>query len=66
MMKLKLLPNLRWSGSLKVFGKEPAGYAVQFDAVVDAMPEGSERIVYDRAVLSAKQLEDWTGWKESP
>lgn len=63
-MKLALRPGLRWSGSLRVIGKEPAGYAVKFDAVITAMPEGSERIVYDHAVLSAKQLEDWTGWRE--
>lgn len=62
-MKLKLLPGLRWSGSLKVLGREPAGYTVAFDAVSVAR-DGSHLFIYDHAVLSAKQLEDWTGWKE--
>ena len=60
--KLKLLPGLRWSGQLTVLEQVGAGYAVAFDAV-DARADPQERHVYDRAVLTAKQLKDWTGWE---
>lgn len=57
---LALLPGLRWKGKVRVECKEGDGYLVQFDAeIVD--PAVLERIVYDRTVLTQKQLFDWTG-----
>lgn len=63
--KLALLPGLRWEGSLTVMSKEPTGYAVEFDAVAP-QADPQERHVFDRAVLTAKQLKDWTGFEEKP
>lgn len=61
-MKLDLLPGLRWAGHLTVLREHEDGYAVEFDAT-DAKAT-TERYVMDRTVLTAKQLCDWTGWKE--
>ena len=64
--KLALLPGLRWEGSLRIISKEPNGdYAVEFDAVAPKA-DTQERYVFDRTVLTAKQLKDWTGWEETP
>lgn len=57
--ELAILPGLRLTGKLKLLGKEPAGYSVAFNA------KSKTEYVYDRAVLSAKQVKDWTGWEES-
>jgi hypothetical protein len=67
-LHLKLLDGLKWSGSLTVDG--PAvddrigrkRWAVGFDAEIT---EGTDKgmFVYDRALLTAKQIEDWTGVK---
>lgn len=65
-LKLPLLPGLRWQGTMTVEG--PIGiteegaptFLAHFDAeVLD--PRVIERFVFDRAVLSAKQIHDWTG-----
>ncbi len=59
---LPLLPGLRWAGKLRVLSREADGrYAVAFDAE-DARADLQERFVYDRAILTAKQLKDWTGF----
>jgi len=61
--KLKLLPGLRWRGQLTIMSIEPSGYAVAFDAEATD-PEVISRFIFDRAVLTAKQIKDWTGWEE--
>ena len=59
---LDLLPGLRWEGKLHVLSREPCGgYLVDFDAV-DLRNHGLERHIMDRAILTPKQLKDWTGW----
>lgn len=64
-LTLKLLPGLRWRGKLTVTRRtEDGGYAVEFNAE-SPKADPQERWVYDRAVLTAKQLTDWTGWAES-
>jgi hypothetical protein len=59
---LLLLPGLRWQGKLRVVSRTAGGYAVEFDAV--GIDSGAKQFIYDRAVLSPKQLADWTGWRE--
>ena len=62
-MKLKIRSGLRWRGSLTVIERRgDDGYLVQFDAEVVGASAGSARHVYDRALLSAAQLVDWTGY----
>jgi hypothetical protein len=56
--KLDLLPGLKWKGYLKILEVRKDGYVVQFTA------QGSAGWVYDHAVLTAKQLKNWTGWSE--
>ena len=63
-LTLRLLPGLRWRGKLTILSREPDGYAVAFDAVI-VDPSVRERFVFDRTVLTAEQLEAWTGWRES-
>jgi hypothetical protein len=58
-----LLPGLRWRGKLTILSREPDGYAVAFDAVI-VDTSVRERFVFDRTVLTAAQLEAWTGWRE--
>jgi hypothetical protein len=63
-LTLTLKPGLRWRGRLVVQSREPNGcYAVAFTAEV-ADPKVIDRYVYDHAVLTAAQLEAWTGWRE--
>lgn len=63
---LPLLPGLRWKGKLTVeapnLGKrgKPDGWLVQWDAE-ETSPEIQARFIYDRAILTAKQIKDWTG-----
>lgn len=65
-MKLPLLAGLRWRGKLTVEGPhvdkrgKAAGWQVQWDAeVVDqSVLEG---FIFDRAILTSKQVKDWTG-----
>lgn len=61
--KLKLLPGLKWRGHLTVLSREPEGFAVAFDAE-SPKADPRERYVFDRAVLTPKQLENWTGWTD--
>lgn len=61
--KLRLLPGLKWQGHLIIIASVPDGYAVQFDAT--GIDSGMKQHIYDRAVLSARQLKDWTGYRES-
>jgi hypothetical protein len=56
---LKLLPGLKWSGKMHVTGKVDGGYLVEFDA--EGRANSRERYIYDRAVLTAQQIEEWTG-----
>lgn len=60
--KLKLLPGLRWSGELKILAERRDGYTVQFNA--QGIDSGAVQYIYDRTVLTAKQLKDWTGWSK--
>ena len=60
--ELPLLPGLRWSGKIAIISRQPNGYAVAFDAYSD----GAKEYVFDRTILTAKQLKDWTGWQERP
>jgi hypothetical protein len=62
-LKLDLPPGLRWRGKLTVTARAVDGYAVEFNAE-SPKADPQERYVYDRAVLTAKQLKDWTGWSE--
>lgn len=64
-VELPLLPGLRWTGKLTVIGVEPAGYTVQWDAR-DTDPRNQSPVIYDRTVLSAMQLEMWTGCRACP
>lgn len=63
--KLPLLPGLRWKGHLRFNGARlPDGrYPVAFDAE-ETDPKVYARYVFDRAILTAEQLKDWTGWSE--
>lgn len=61
-MKLKLLPGLKWTGTIRVLSSDSDSYAVQFDAK-STDPRVGFPFIYDRAVLSARQLEDWTGYR---
>jgi hypothetical protein len=60
-VKLSLLPGLRWSGKVVITGPSGEGYAAQFDAEIVGAAAGEARIVYDHAVLSRKQVKEWTG-----
>ena len=68
-LRLKLLPGLRWRGELTVVQRTAQAefadirYVVAFNAE-RTKAEPRERWVYDRAVLTANQLKDWTGWSE--
>jgi hypothetical protein len=57
---LTLLPGLRWTGKLVVLGAHADGWLVDFDAE-DPSASADYRHVLDRAVLSTKQVRDWTG-----
>lgn len=59
-MKLALLPGLRWRGKLTVESEQKGGYLVQWDAE-ETSPKVRDRFIFDRAVLTAKQIKDWTG-----
>ena len=59
---LPLLPGLKWTGKLTILSSDGDSYVVQFDAeIID--PRVEFRHVYDRTVLTAMQLHDWTGWR---
>ena len=58
---LELLPGLRWRGKLHVTGRTEGGYLVDFDAEDPTAVQ--ERYVYDYTVLTAQQIEGWTGVK---
>lgn len=51
-----LLPGLRWSGKLKIVAIDPGGYVVGWDA-----RDKNGTYIYDRAVLTAAQIQEWTG-----
>lgn len=60
--KLALLPGLRWSGHMKVIMPLDDGrWLIDWDAEIVDVPRGTERWVGDRAVLTAAQIEEWTG-----
>jgi hypothetical protein len=59
---LKLLPGLRWTGSLTILGRHERGFVVGFNA--EGIDSGEKQYIYDRAVLTPQQLKDWTGWSE--
>jgi hypothetical protein len=65
-MKLSLLPGLRWRGKLTVDGPNVGkrgksdGWLVQWDAE-EADPKVFARFIYDRAILTSKQVKAWTG-----
>ena len=63
MKKLALLPGLRWKGSLTIVGDYGDRYAVAFDAE-STDPQVVERHIYDRTILTARQVEDWTGYRK--
>ena len=52
----KILPGLRWSGKLKVIALDADGYVVGWDA-----QDKNGTYIYDRAVLTGKQFQEWTG-----
>lgn len=58
--KLKLLPGLKWSGSLTILASDPRGYTVAFNAV-NPTADPRERYVYDHTILTEKQIVEWTG-----
>lgn len=60
--KLELLPGLRWKGSLSVVQRDGKKFVVQFNA--QGIDSGAVQYIYDRTVLTAKQMKDWTGWSE--
>lgn len=60
--KLKLLSGLRWTGSMALLSADDGGYVVAFNA--EGIDSGAKQFIYDRAVLTAKQVHDWTGWKK--
>jgi hypothetical protein len=60
-LTLKLLPGLRWTGKMRIREKLERGYLVDWDA--EDPSAVYERCVMDRSVLSATQIEDWTGVK---
>lgn len=58
-VRLPLLDGLRWQGHLTINARDAEGFAVAFDA---KDPKGDyERFIFDRTVLTAKQLREWTG-----
>lgn len=59
-MTVPLLPGLRWQGKMRIVGPHDDGYAVEFDAEAPKA-DPLERFVFDHAVLTAKQVCDWTG-----
>lgn len=59
--RLPLLDGLRWRGHLTIKSSDARGYLVEFDAVV--VKPCATPIVYDVAVLTPKQIHDWTGWR---
>lgn len=59
-MFLELLPGLRWKGKLQVNGPHGGGWACEFNAE-DVDPVVVERFIFDHAVLTTKQVKDWTG-----
>lgn len=61
--KLPLIQGARWHGHLTILQRRGDDYVVDFDAVDPSARE--ERCVMDRAVLTPKQLLDWTGWRET-
>lgn len=61
-MKLKILPGLKWTGTLRVLSSDTDSFVVQFDAKYTD-PSVEFPFIYDRTVLSARQLEDWTGYR---
>ena len=62
-MKLKIKDGLKWKGSLRILSSDNDSYVVQFDAEsTDSRVEFG--FIYDRTVLSARQLEDWTGYRK--
>lgn len=60
-MRLALLPGQKWAGTLSVLGNWPQGFPVAFDAVIVGAPKGSQRYVFDHAILTGEQLQAWTG-----
>jgi len=58
--KLKILPGKRWQGTMAIGPEVCGGYVVDFDATIVGATHG-EQWVGDRAVLTAQQIEDWTG-----
>jgi hypothetical protein len=62
MTKLKILPGLKWKGSIKILSSDQDSYVVQFDAE-DTDPRVEFKFIYDRTTLTARQLEDWTGYR---
>ena len=64
---LPLKPGLRWKGELNLMSDKPTAdgrYAVEFNAeVAKPQPGATENFIFDHALLTPKQLEDWTGWK---
>jgi hypothetical protein len=63
-LRLGLLAGKKWAGELIVRGQCPygsGGFVVDFDAIDERSTY--ERHVMDRAILSALQIEEWTGHK---
>lgn len=56
-MTLKLLPGLRLEGKLRVIEPRQHGWLVAWDA----FSKQEKYHVYDRAVLSADKIFEWTG-----
>lgn len=53
--RLPIKTGLKWEGHLTVTGKAVTGYFVSWDA------RNAAGHIYDRCVLSADQVRDWTG-----
>jgi hypothetical protein len=61
-VKLKIKPGLKWKGHLRIIASDSDSYIVQFDA--ESTDPGVEfKFIYDRTVLTPRQLEDWTGYR---
>lgn len=61
---LKILRGRKWRGKLRVDGPCDGGYLVAFDA---ENPKSTyERFVFDRCVLSATKIAEWTGVDVEP
>jgi hypothetical protein len=60
MKKIRIKPGLKWKGHMFVFQRPDGRFQVQFDAEV-ADPKVKELFVFDHTIMSAKQLEEWTG-----